>query len=273
MVTWPPTQDEWAEYYKKGVDIHVEAAGGSDLVAFSADALSPEPFDITSPHTDTDGKIQSISTDQPLEILWSGGSNFDNLVLILEAYYCPGSIAAINFMVMCHVENDGDFTIPAEHLSDLEWPNYVTLHMTMSQKVSLEVPEIEPDTAWSIRSISTVPIYENPDASPPPYNCESDFMEEGFVGNACLDDSECGSGCCLPEILDMYFYDNYCSITGCTSDNQCPTDAVCAESFYISVPWQTYCAKKCSSDSDCRFPELACLPTSDGTTACIPNFW
>jgi len=273
VARWPPTQADWPDHYLAGADIHVDAAGGSDLSPFSAQGLSPEPFDIISPHTDEEGKIQNVPTDEALQVVWSGGGDLEDLVIILEGFYCPGTLEAITFLVMCHAANDGDFTIPAELLTGLEWPNYVKLHVTMSEKIALEVEGIDADTAWSIRTFSTVPIYHDPDAIPYPLQCESTSMEEGYVGDACQDDSECGGGCCLPEILDVYFYDNYCSITGCAGDDECPADAVCTENVHVFVPWDTYCARKCTSDSDCRFPELACLPTPGGAKACIPNFW
>ncbi len=270
----PPTsQAEWPSEYAAGAAITLDGSGGADWSAFGATDLAPEPFDILTPHTDGDGKIQNIATDEPLEVTWTGGGDFEDVVLYLQGEYCPNVLGNINFILACHAKNDGSFTIPAEELGGITWPNFVHLTVTASRKVPLDVAEAEGEPAWTVRSHASLPVYHDPDASPFDFTCTSQSMAEGFVGNACAADADCGGGCCLPEFADAYYKDNYGSLADCGDGGpECPADAVCVNDYW-DTPWQTYCAKKCASDADCRPPEIACLPTDAGHDACVPAFW
>jgi hypothetical protein len=65
------------------------------------------------------------------------------------------------------------------------------------------------------------------------------------VGAACDEDEDCsGDLSCMLDALG-----GYCTITGCSGDGDCPSDARC-------VSWddtKTYCAVNCDSGSDCSF--------------------
>lgn len=269
----PSTQAVWPDEYLAGTDLAVEAGGGADWAAFTAATLAPEPFDILTPHTDEDGQISNVATDQPLEVTWTGGGGFDDVVIQLWGEYCPAGIDDIKVMVHCHVPNDGAFTIPGDLLASLEWPNYMHLAVTMSEKIVLDIPGVEGEAAWSVRARAELPIYHDPAADPAPFDCTADVMEAGFAGEPCSEDGDCGGGCCLPQWSGMYFYQNYCSIPDCGEGGPgCPVDALCVQDYW-DTPWETYCAKFCETDQDCRGPEYACLPQDGGATACVPAFW
>ncbi len=255
--------------YIPGVDMTVESPGGDDVSAFSASAVAVETIDIISPSTDGSGQIQNIATDAPLEVTWSGGSDYDDVVIMLYFAVCPDMPSAF---VMCRAANDGAFTIPLENLAGLEWPNIVLLYMSQSLKIPIDAAELTGDPAWSVRSHSMVPVYHDPDFTPPPFECDATSMPEGFVGNPCTDDSDCGGGCCL-EAVDVYYYDNYCTLDDCDSDAECPADSLCTRNVHPVVQVDHFCAKRCSDDSECRTPEYACLYTDEGETVCRPNFW
>lgn len=259
--------------YTPGVPMTVEAPGGEDLSAFSAVGVAVEAIEIITPSTDESGKIRNIATDAPLEITWTGGGDFDDVAIMLYFSRCPDtSLSFITGFVMCRAANDGAFTIPLENLAGLEWSNIVLLYVSQSIKVPVEVEELVDDSAWSVRALSMVPVYHDPDWTLPPFDCDALSMPEGFVGNACADDSDCGGGCCL-EAVDVYYYDNYCTIDDCDSDAECPADALCTRNVHAVVPVDHFCAKRCTDDSECRSPEYACLWTDEGETVCRPNFW
>jgi hypothetical protein len=203
-------------------------------------------------------------------VAWTVTGDFDDVVIFVTAEYCVSGWASL---LACRVENDGQFTIPGDLVASMDFANITQLYVMRSRKVHLDVPELADDPAWSVRSISDVPIYWDPDAAPAPFECHQTEMEAGYVGNACQTDAECGGGCCVPPFADVYFWDGYCSLTGCSTDADCPSDGVCANSYYAAVPFDTYCAEVCTSDDDCRFPEYACLAVDGGTTVCRPNFW
>jgi hypothetical protein len=255
--------------YLPGADMTVEAPGGDDVSAFSATAVAVEPIEVVTPSTDESGQIQNMATDAPLEVTWTGGGDFDDVVIMLYFAMCPDMPTAF---VMCRAANDGAFTIPLENLSGLDWPNVVLLYMTQSLKIPVEAEGLLDDPAWSVRAHSMVPVYHDPGATPPPFACDALTMSEGYAGNACTDDSDCGGGCCL-EAVDVYYYDNYCTIDDCDSDAACPADAVCIRNVHYVVPVDYFCARRCTDDSDCRTPEYACLGTDEGETVCRPNFW
>ena len=268
----PSSQEEWSNEYVAGAALNIDGSGGVDWGNLSTADVSPEPVVILTPHTDPEGQIQSIPTDTALEITWSGAQDFDDMVISMEGFFCGGGIEGIEFLVMCHAQNDGAFVVPAELLQQLEWPMYVNLALSISRKVSLGVPGVEGDPSLSVRTWADVPIYHDPNAQPTQeLDCNAEEMAEGFAGEPCSTNADCGGGCCLPE-YQVYFHDNYCSIPDCSGNEDCPSDAVCTADFW-ETPWESYCAGLCNSDDDCRLPEYACLPTESGVTACKPNFW
>lgn len=258
--------------YAAGEAMHLDGAGGADVASFSVDATGTEPIEILSPSTDGDGKVRNIDPGEPLQITWSGGSDFEDVTIMLEIFYCPTDVTAF---VMCRAQNDGAFTIPAEHLAGPDWPNVAVLYMSQSLKIPVEPEGLEPDAAWSVRSHAYLPVYLDPEASPPPFECDATTMAGGQAGNPCSDDGDCGGGCCLKEVMDVYFYENYCTIDDCEEggDATCPDDSVCVANVHMSVPIDYFCAKLCDGDEDCRTPEYACLGTEEGPTVCKPNFW
>lgn len=269
----PSSDDAWDTEYLPGVPMSFDAAGGADWPGWALTDLAPGPIDILAPQTDAAGQIASIPTDQPLEVVWTGAEDFEALVLYLQGYYCEGGVDGISFMLVCHVENDGAFTIPAADLAPIQWPRYVDLGLTISRKIPLGIPGVDPPPAWSLRSCADLPVYHDPDATPGgDFHCAATEMAEGFSGLPCADHGDCGGGCCLPE-HQVYFKDNYCSLTGCATDADCPADATCAMDPWEITAWESYCAQRCEGDDECRFPDYACLATASGATACKPNFW
>jgi hypothetical protein len=136
--------------YVAGADVHLEAPGGGDVSAFSADGAAVEALEVLTPSTDENGKIRNIATDAPV-------------------------------------------------------------------------------------------------------------------------DAGCGGGCCLKEVMDVYFHDNYCTLDDCDAGAVCPADSACVPNFYPAVPVGHHCAKLCTGDSDCRFPEYVCLPDFSSENVCLPN--
>ena len=268
-----PEGASWEDHYLPGEDLQIEAPGGVDLGGFDAASAAPGSFELLSPATDDEGQIASVDVEKELLVKWSGGEGFDTVVLYLQGSWCPAGVANINFMLYCNVPNNGEFTIPQDMMKSLEWPNYVELFLSMSKKVPLEIDGLDNGPAWSVRAIASTYIYEDLTVSPELPECESTSIEEGLTGEDCLSDDDCGSGCCLPEVDAMYFLGNYCSVTGCQSDGDCPADAACAPEVHPSVPWDSYCAKLCEKDSDCRFPEYYCGWVGGETNACVPNAW
>ena len=269
-VVRPVTLDEErADPYQSRVSTELQAAGGADIGAFTIEWASSDPIEILTPATDGSGQIDNISTSEALEVTWSGGADFDEVVIYLEASYCTETAA----FVMCRANNDGSFEIPVDTLSHITWPNIVLLSISSAHKVPLEIDELSDDAAWSVRSLSWVPIYHDPDATPAGFACDSTQMSTGFAGNACAGNDDCGGGCCLPEQDNGHFMGNYCSVLGCNGDTDCPDDAVCAENTNPFVPWMRYCAKRCSADEECRVPEYLCLPTSGGDSGCVPGLF
>lgn len=256
--------------YTSGAQITLAAAGGQDVSAFDASSVSVGITDILTPHTDGAGKIADIATDAPLEVTWSPSGEFGQALILLAGEYCVSGWA---FMIGCRATDDGAFTVPAELLDGLEWPNIVELYLFRSRKIALEAQGLSGDPVWSVRSAASVPIYHDPQAAPVQFECTNTLMEPGYVGSACSDESECGGGCCVPHFADVYFFGGYCSLIGCSADADCPSDATCATNHHPQVPFERYCAKLCASDDDCRPPEYACLPDDSGASVCRPNSW
>ena len=75
-------------------------------------------------------------------------------------------------------------------------------------------------------------------------------MELGRVGKACDDESTCGGGCCLT--VPDYLINGYCSIPNCESDESCPSDSKCYTNSNPFIPYDSFCAKVCESNDDCR---------------------
>lgn len=264
--------ESWPAEYNPGSLLSLDSGGGADWSGFSLADNAPEPIIIVTPSTDKFGQIQSIPTDQALEVTWTGADSYADMVISLEGFFCDGGVEGIRFIVVCHAHNDGAFTVPGELLSSLEFPMHVNLGLSISRKVALTVPETDGAPAWSVRTWADVPVYHDPNASPvQDLECTGADMVEGFAGEPCTSDDDCGGGCCLPE-YQVYFHDNYCSVPDCSGDEDCPSDAVCAMDPW-ATPWDSYCAAICETDGDCRFPDYACLLVESGKTACKPNFW
>ena len=128
-----------------------------------------------------------------------------------------------------------------------------------------------PDEVGDLTDTAVPDSWDAPDTSDPPI--ETDPLPEERVGEPCTDPAACGGGCCIPQVGDVYFADGYCSVVDCTSDSDCPADAFCMPNHYVWVPIDSYCAKRCTSDADCRTPMYACLVTDVGVNGCLPNFW
>ncbi|MBN1944699.1 MAG: hypothetical protein JW797_03440 [Bradymonadales bacterium] len=260
---------EEGEYtYSTGVDLALAAEGGADVSAFSLLQPAPEPFELLTPHVDGAGQIDNISAEASLEVTWSGGSDFDEAVIVLFGEYC---IYGPETFVACHVDNDGAFTIPQEILEEMAWPNLVQLRISASHKIAFSAAGLSNAPAWSVRSQGDLYVFYDETISPPVQTCDSDSMEEGYVGDPCEDDTVCGGGCCLFG-MDGRFFNNYCTLLGCTTDEECPVDGVCVEQTNPFVPIDDYCARICEEDEDCRdWPYYACLDVGDGKKACVPN--
>lgn len=258
-----------AESYVPGAAMNLEATGGEEVAAFSCAHAAPEPIEILTPHLDEDGQVDNVATDAALDVTWSGGNGLDELTLYLYGYYCqagPESFAA------CRVANDGAFTIPADIMQSMTWPTVVELYLSGSHKEPIAAPALLGEPAWSVRAVSYVFAYYDPDVAPPVQTCDSESMAEGSVGAPCETDADCGGGCCLRQV-EVYFEGNYCTLLGCESDDDCPADAACVAQNNPFLPVDDYCGKRCTSDDDCRFPEYACLAIDGGATVCRPNFW
>lgn len=101
--------------------------------------------------------------------------------------------------------------------------------------------------------------------------------DEGQIGDPCSDAEDCvgRSATCLEElsifsILTIEFPGGYCAQSDCEDDSDCPDGARC----FSSIPNQTFCAKSCDRNSDCRTSEgyeCGTAPLSQETTTyCLP---
>jgi hypothetical protein len=158
-------------------------------------------------------------------------------------------------------------------MAAIEWSNVAELSLHGSRKIAVDADGLTDDAAWTVRAWGGLPVFYDPEPSKPypPLDCVSDSMAEGFAGEPCTTDDECGGGCCLTPV-EVYFHGGYCSLIGCSNDGDCPSDAACISNPYPQVPIQSFCAKRCASNDDCRWMEYACLEY-DGVNVCRPNFW
>jgi hypothetical protein len=259
-------QDD-ARRYQSGTDLTVSAAGGPDIGPFEQTAPAPETIEILSPTVSAEGSIQNINKGEPLTVRWAGGGEYPDVVVAVFARYCG---AGPKTFVACHAANDGELTIPADVLNSFSWPNSMELTISASIKIALPAAELI-DPVWSVRSHASVHVYYDDAATPPAQTCNSTTMSKGYVGAACGGAQDCGGGCCLMEVTP-YFAGNYCTVMGCTGDADCPEDAACATSPSYWRSMGNYCAKRCSTDADCRAHDYACLSGASGIKACRPNF-
>lgn len=257
--------------YLPGTALSLDAAGGADVGPFGCQSPAPQGLVVLTPHTDAQGQIDNIPTEGALEVTWSGGTDFDTLVLILDVYWCPWTVSTV---ILCRVTNDGAFTVPADKMAAIEWSNVAELSLHGSRKVAIDANGLDQDAAWTVRAWGGLPAYYDPDAVRPypPLDCVSDGMAEGSAGDPCTTDAECGGGCCLTPVEEVYFMGGYCSRIDCASDNDCPSDSACVSNPHPQVPIQSFCGLRCAIHDDCRSPEYACLET-DGADVCRPNFW
>jgi hypothetical protein len=98
------------------------------------------------------------------------------------------------------------------------------------------------------------------------------------IGEPCTDAEQCaGRGAtCLEELsvfngfLTIEFPGGYCAQADCEEDSDCPEGALC----FSSIPNQTFCAKACDGNSDCRTREGYTCDTAplsqEQTTYCLP---
>lgn len=63
------------------------------------------------------------------------------------------------------------------------------------------------------------------------------------IGDSCSSNSDCGAN----RICDRSQPGGYCTTSPCER-NVCPTEAICI----VFENTESYCMKRCSSDSDCR---------------------
>jgi len=153
----PTTRPVELDQYRAAVELVLEAEGGSNLPSFEAQALSTEPFEILEPSVDSNGQVVNFENETDLEIRWSGGGGFDDVVIIVEAFSCPSQIEGL---LACRVENDGDFTIPGPVVSRdaITDSDVVMLHLIRSRQIPLDVEGLDGELVWSIRSSLTVPL-------------------------------------------------------------------------------------------------------------------
>lgn len=82
-------------------------------------------------------------------------------------------------------------------------------------------------------------------------------------GTACMRDSQCEGGKCMPE---PGFPEGYCTRSGCRNDTQCSS----MESVCVTRAGPDICAVACGTDMDCR-PGYACFAPTDGERlVCLP---
>jgi len=251
--------------YTAGVDLNLIAAGGAEVSGFTLQHPAPEPLEITSPRMSEQGKVDNIATDAPLLVSWSGGVDFDDVVITLFGEYCA---AGRSVLVLCHAANTGAFTVGTDTLSQVTWPNLVTLRLLGSAAVPVPAPELGADAAWTVRAAADVYVYRDDAAQPPALTCSSDQMREGFAGDACETDGACGGGCCIAS-MGEHFPGGYCSLPDCETDLDCPADAACIENRNPAVNVGRYCAQRCTSSDECRTPDYDCLEFGQ-QTVCRP---
>ncbi len=97
------------------------------------------------------------------------------------------------------------------------------------------------------------------------------------IGEACTDAEQCTgrSATCLEELnvfnfITVDFPGGYCTQTDCEEDTDCPTGSRC----FTSIPNQSFCAKTCRANSECRTRENYSCTTAplsqEPQTYCLP---
>ncbi|MBI5503037.1 MAG: hypothetical protein HY907_22520 [Deltaproteobacteria bacterium] len=97
----------------------------------------------------------------------------------------------------------------------------------------------------------------------------------GAVGEGCTAPEDCApvaglDATCLTRVGPVTLPGGYCSVSGCTSDEDCGTDAGC-----LNMMGTATCLRTCTDDSECRTDEgYACgtLPMGGGGPYCLPPF-
>jgi hypothetical protein len=250
--------------YQPGDSISLKAEGGDDIAAFEVNGVTPEPLLLTAPSADENGKIQNIDTQKALTITWSGGEA-STIVVKLESNWCSGQKQS---MAVCRARNDGEFVISDDIIKSMDFGNFATIALYSDIEIPLSIPEIgEEEVYWAVGSTTYLTIFHDPEAEQTiPTDCGP--METGEVGRACEDESSCGNGCCL--IQPDYFINGYCSIPNCESDESCPSDSKCFHDVNpLLVPYDSFCAKKCDSDADCRVSDEHWCHSIQ--KVCVPN--
>jgi len=221
---------------------------------FNISGSAIKPIKILNPKREN-GNYPNVNKNMPLNIVWSGGSSQD-IIIFLKGYWTSW-IPSEPETLVCHVENDGKFTIPQDILKSFQW----------RQKTNLVIEDMKiiktKNAKLNMHSFVELYIYENKNAKPP---SPTATMQEGYVENRCSTKEECGGGDCLHENI---FHDGYCSLIHCKSDNECPSDAHCfIEKGQFSIP--QFCSKPCSVDSDCRTPYYHCREDDMHIKSCVP---
>lgn len=81
----------------------------------------------------------------------------------------------------------------------------------------------------------------------------------GVIGDACSMNNDCGAG---PTPLCLGGPGGYCS-------SECATDVDCPHGRCLLIGTSTGCAKECTSNSECRFPDYSCQNLG-GFKVCAP---
>jgi hypothetical protein len=232
--------------YEPEKEISLTASGGTDIAPFTIQTVTPKPLLLISPSVDANGKITSIAVDAALNLKWSGGEAVP-VVVVINSYWCTGR--PMN-TIICRANNDGEFTIPQSIVEQTDFANFARIQLTTLRDVSVSISEIgSQDVNLAIGSTTELTIFHDPQATPIiPTDCGP--MTLGQVGNACSDNSSCGNGCCLSD--EGYFNGGYCTIPNCETNDDCPSDSVCHPNQNPNLPYNSYCAKRCENNNDCR---------------------
>jgi hypothetical protein len=86
-------------------------APGETFPAFSGSVAAPAALRITSPELHVFPDAYPLSKGQSLTLRWEAGSPADTLEIVFTSLY--------GALVLCHATDDGELTIPWEHLAKL----------------------------------------------------------------------------------------------------------------------------------------------------------
>ncbi len=235
--------------YRSGDKVTFQAT--NPKITVSGNAIAP--IEILNPKINSTS--HNVDTTIPLKVTWSGGSS-QNILIYLTGIW-TSLVTEETQTLACHVENDGEFTIPIDILNKFEWRQKTELSIIDRQTILSENAKL------IMEAYTELVIYKNKSARP---SAPTQTMQEGYVENKCSTKEECGGGECLN---DESFADGYCSIKHCQTDNQCPNDAHCfIEKGQFSLP--QFCAKPCSVNSDCRTPYYHCREDDNHIKSCVP---